>query len=225
MYLYEMHMHTVEGSLCARSTIEEMIRAYHAKGFAGAVVTNHFIGGNTSVDRDLPWEEIVKEYSSCWYAGQAVAKELDFDLLFGVEEGYGEGKELLVYGLEPDFMLAHPELQHGGLAAWSKAVREEGGVLVYAHPFRQRGYIPDGRSMPDMAYADGVELYNLGNTEEDNDYAVDVFGDMNCIKVAGSDVHRAEFETAWGIASEKRLTTGKELAEALKTGSFRIYRE
>ena len=224
MYRYEMHMHTIEGSLCGHSTIDEMVRAYHAKGYAGAVVTNHFIGGNTAVDRALPWEEIVKEYSRCWYEGQAAAKELDFDLLFGVEEGYGEGKEFLVYGLEPDFMLAHPELEHGGLAAWSKAVREAGGVLVYAHPFRQRGYIPDGRVMPDMSYADGVELYNFCNTEEDNDEAVRVFGEMDCIKVAGGDIHRADFEASWGIVSEKRLRTGKELAEALKSGNFSIYR-
>lgn len=220
MYRYEMHMHTVEGSLCGCSTVEEMIRAFHALGYAGAVVTNHFLGGNTSVDRSQPWEKIVEEYSRCWYEGQALAKELDFDLLFGVEEGYGEAKEFLVYGLEPDFMLAHPELEHGGLPAWSKAVREAGGVLIYAHPFRQRAYIPDGRVMPDMAYADGVELYNRANTEEDNAEALRVFGETDCIRISGSDLHRAQFDGAWGIVSEKRLRTGKDLAEALKTGAF-----
>ena len=221
MYRYEMHMHTVESSLCGHSTIEEMVKAYHKLGFAGAVVTNHFIGGNTAVDRSLPWEQLVEEYSRCWYEGQKTARELDFDLLFGVEEGYGEGKEFLVYGLEPEILKAHPELRNGGLKVWSKVVREVGGVLIYAHPFRQRGYIPDGRVMPDMAWAEGVELYNRCNTDEDNAEAVRVFGGMNCIKTAGSDWHRDDFIEAYGIVSDKRLCTGKELAEALKAGEFR----
>ena len=222
LYRYEMHMHTVEGSLCARSTIEEMVRAYHEIGFAGAVVTNHFLHGNTAADRSLPWADFVKEYSRCWYEGQAVAKELDFDLLFGVEESYDAGKEILVYGLEPDFLLAHPELENGGLPAWSKAVREAGGVLIYAHPFRQRAYIPDGRVMPDLSMADGVEMHNRCNTEEDNAYTAGVFADAAFIKTAGSDWHKADFTAANGIELDHRVRTGKELAEALKAREHRL---
>lgn len=223
MYRYEMHMHTVESSLCGRSTIEEMVRAYHAIGFSGAVVTNHFLHGNTAADRSLPWADFVREYCRCWYEGQKVAKELDFDLLFGVEECYEAGKEILVYGLEPDFLLAHPELEQGRLADWSKAVREEGGVLIFAHPFRQRGYIPDGRVMPDLSMADGVELHNRCNTVEDNAYTAEVFGGADCLKTAGSDWHKADFTAANGIELDHRVRTGRELAEALKAGDFRMY--
>ena len=46
MYRYELHMHTKEGSACAVSLVEDMIKQYVKIGFSGAVVTNHFIRGN-----------------------------------------------------------------------------------------------------------------------------------------------------------------------------------
>ena len=51
MYRYELHMHTKEGSACAVSLVEDMIKQYVKIGFSGAVVTNHFIRGNTCVSR------------------------------------------------------------------------------------------------------------------------------------------------------------------------------
>ena len=39
MYRYELHMHTKEGSACAVSLVEDMIKQYVKIGFSGAVVT------------------------------------------------------------------------------------------------------------------------------------------------------------------------------------------
>ena len=80
MYRYELHMHTKEGSACAVDTIEEMIKQYVKIGFSGAAVTNHFIGGNTSVSRDLPWEELISQYSRAYFDGKEIAERLDSDL-------------------------------------------------------------------------------------------------------------------------------------------------
>lgn len=222
MFRYELHMHTCEASACAHSSIHEMIRAYAAKGFSGAVVTNHFSLGNTCIDRTLPWEEFVRQYSRPYYEGQATARELGFDLLFGVEQGYGGGKEFLVYGFEPEFLLENPQLFDAGADQWSRAVHAVGGVFLYAHPFRSRRYIPDPRSMPDMSIADGVELYNLGNRSEDNAYALDIFGGMDMIKIAGSDSHIADFTDAWGVDFPARIQTGAALAAALKQRDFSL---
>ena len=57
-FLYETHMHTKEASACARCSGDEMARAYKEAGYAGVIVTDHNWGGNTCVDRSLPWEEI-----------------------------------------------------------------------------------------------------------------------------------------------------------------------
>ena len=141
MYRYELHMHTKEGSACAVSSVEDMIKQYVKIGFSGAVVTNHFIRGNTCVSRSLPWEQLIMEYSKAYTNGRKIAEELDFDLFFGIEEGYGNGKEFLAYGFEPEFLLSRPFLRNADLRTWTEEIHSVGGFIAYAHPFRDRDYI------------------------------------------------------------------------------------
>ena len=223
MYRYELHMHTRQGSACACADIEDMIRAYAAAGYAGAVVTDHFVGGNTCVDRALPWSDLVRAYSWAYHRGKTLVAALDFDLLFGIEEGYGGGKEFLVYGVEPEFLLQRPWLRSAGPEVWSREVHGAGGVLIYAHPFRDRPYVTDPRAMPDMTLADGVEIFNSGNRPEDNAEAARVFGCSDWILIAGSDTHRADCRNACGVVFPYRVPTGAALAQALKKREFTLF--
>ena len=223
MYRYELHMHTAEASACARATIHDMIRRYAELGFAGAVVTNHFVGGNTCIDRKMPWEELVMAYSRAYYEGLETARELDFDLLFGVEEGYGDGKEFLAYGFEPEFLLERPFLRKAPVSVWSEELHKVGGFLAYAHPFRRRWYIPEPRVMPELSLADGVEIYNRGNDPEDNGYAAEIFGSMDITRIASSDTHDTGFDDPCGIELSERVRTSAELAKKLHSGDFQLY--
>ena len=45
MYSYEIHCHTAETSRCGKSAAADMVAAYHRKGFAGVVITDHFVNG------------------------------------------------------------------------------------------------------------------------------------------------------------------------------------
>ena len=216
MYRYELHMHTKEASACAKDDIHAMLRHYASFGFSGVVVTNHFLGGNTCVDRSLPWEEVVAQYCAPYYAGLQTAKELGMDLFFGVEEGYGGGKEFLAYGIEPEFLLERPFLRGADISVWSREVHSVGGLLIYAHPFRDRWYVTDPNAMPDMSLADGVELYNFGNPPEQNEKAVAVFDKVDVIHTAGTDSHNAIFEYAWGVGFSEPVHTQGELVAALK---------
>ena len=38
-YKYETHVHTSPVSACARATVEETVRAYHALGYAGLFIS------------------------------------------------------------------------------------------------------------------------------------------------------------------------------------------
>ena len=58
-YVYETHLHTSESSACAANTGDEMARACYEAGYTGIIVTNHFVYGNTNIDRKLPWTEWV----------------------------------------------------------------------------------------------------------------------------------------------------------------------
>ena len=59
MFLYDVHVHTSEASKCAPQSAAEMVEEYHAKGYRGIIVTDHFLNGNTRVPADLPWKERV----------------------------------------------------------------------------------------------------------------------------------------------------------------------
>ena len=56
-FLYETHMHTCQASACGKATGREQARVYKEAGFTGIIITDHFFGGNTAVNRELPWEE------------------------------------------------------------------------------------------------------------------------------------------------------------------------
>ena len=70
-YKYELHVHDKLCSACAHNTPEEMVDAYRRAGYSGMCFTNHFLRGNTAVDRSLPWEQKMRAY---WDAYQRAAK-------------------------------------------------------------------------------------------------------------------------------------------------------
>lgn len=222
MYRYELHMHTSEGSACAFSTIDEMIKRYKDLGFTGAAVTNHFYCGNTCVDRNLPWCDFVNEYARAYYEGQNAAAKLDFDLLFGMEENYAPGKEILVYGIEPQFLIDRPQLKKAPIEVWSREVRETGGFIAYSHPFRDRPYIKNPKEMPDLTLVDGIEVYNRCNRPSENDEAEEAFKNTSLAYLAGSDWHRADFTDAFGVYLPERARTSAELAEFLHKREYRL---
>ena len=223
MFKYDLHVHCAIASACAINTVEELILRYKEIGFTGFALTNHFLHGNSGLDRKLPWEDFVKEYSAFYYNALETAQKLDFDLLFGIEEAYAPGKEFLVYGISPEVLLANPELQNFGIEAWSKIVRENGGFIAYAHPFRYASYIPDPYKMPDISLVDGIEVYNMGNHPDSNDLAFENFKNSGKILIAGSDIHSTNFNNAFGIQASERIQTTEQLAEVLKSNNFEIY--
>ncbi|MBQ8550605.1 MAG: PHP domain-containing protein [Clostridia bacterium] len=232
MFKYELHMHTSEASACGKNTVDEMIRKYHSLGFSGAVITNHFFHGNTRIDRTLPPEEFVRQFCAPFFEGQKTAKELDFDLLFGLEENYGSGKEFLVYGITPQFLLEHtylfapemnkPPYREEMLAAWRREADKCGAVIAFAHPYRDRPYIKDPGFVPDRSLFDAVEVFNLCNRPEDNARAAEEYENSDKILIAGSDLHHTDFDVASGVAFSHRVRDEIALATALKKGDFEL---
>ncbi len=192
-------------------------------GFSGMVLTDHFYHGNTGVDRKLPWEEFVRAFENAYLRAKTVGDALDFDVLFGVEENLGEGKEVLLYGITPAFLYAHPELRHARLPEIAALAHSVGAVVVQAHPFRVRDYIPDPMAELPAEYLDGAEVYNACNDDLSNRQAKE-FADRNgLLYAAGSDAHRDGFVHRAGIACHHRIRTERELADTLRSGNYSLY--
>ena len=221
IYLYEMHLHTCPcsgggGDLCAH--IDDLMQ----KGYSGAVVTNHFCRGDSRIDRSLPWEAFVDAYKKDYLYGLAYAKKVGFDLLFGLEQSVGQGREILIYGLDPDFFIAHPELNTSSAETYAEVVHEGGGLVYQAHPYRARSYISLPEPLDCLQKLDGIEVYNAGNEPDWNEKAQILAQKLNLACVAGSDGHAVGTAGRAGIAVKERIKSNKDLVRVLKNKAYTL---
>lgn len=224
MYLYETHVHSLNGSFCGKCTPQELVRAYKQAGYTGFILTDHFVKGNTSVPRDLDWETRMRMYYDAYLQAKEEGDKLDFDVFFGIEHWYAKGKEILIYGITLDFLLVHPELNTARIETYAELVHEYGGILVHAHPHRIRGYI-DPDFMPRYDVCDGIEVYNAGDDDEINELAVQDAIQLNKLMTSGGDVHKVIDEPKLGRAGvgfDRRLKDIHDFVTALKNGEGQI---
>lgn len=221
MYLYETHCHSSDCSRCGRSTARELVRAYHGAGFAGIVLTDHFLSGNTAVDRSLPWDVKMRQYYDAYLDACDEAAPLDFDVIFGFEHHYGNGMEVLVYGIDLDFLLANPDLTELPPEAFVERVHAAGGVVIHAHPFRRRDYI-NSEAEPRFDIVDGIEVYNAGNRPTDgNRQALARSRECPGLVTCGSDLHNVNSSKLGqaGLVFSHRVKTGSAFVDALRAGA------
>ena len=109
-YRYDLHVHTYEGSACAKSPAAELADFYKEKGYAGLVVTDHFYAGNTRVDRSLPWPEWLKGFKEGYEHMKARGDEIGLSVFYGWEYSF-HGIDFLTFGLDNDWLLEHPEVK------------------------------------------------------------------------------------------------------------------
>lgn len=194
-YKYETHLHTSEASACARSNGYAMAEAVREEGYDGIFVTDHAWGGNTAIDRSLPWEDWVRGFAKGYEHAKARGDEIGLKVWFGFESGF-HGTEFLIYGLTPEYMIAHPEFWTAGIPEQLELVHAGGGMVIQAHPYREEFYIPEIRLFPQ--YADGIEAINATHTSHRsmshksdvwNDQAIELARRENKPMTAGSDVH------------------------------------
>lgn len=224
-YRYQMHTHTSPCSACAYMTPAELIEGLHENGYQGCVMTNHFYRGNTGIDRGLPWKEFVGQYVKDYEKCCLYAQKYDLDILFGIEEGVGGSLEILCYGLTPQVLYDHPELQGADLKTWYDVMKENDVICIQAHPFRERAYIPKPQMLP-LDCIDGIEVYNAANTVKNNKEAEAFAGQHpKMLLISGADAHIREDLFDGGIETGKRIRSERELVEILRSGEYDLIKQ
>lgn len=223
LYRYETHCHGSQCSACSRSTTQELVRAYWVAGYAGLVLTDHFIFGNTAVDRGLPWDAQMRCYYNAYLDAREAAKDLDFDVIFGIEHAYGDGKEVLIYGIDLPFLLENPDIPALTLDEVVERVHAYGGIVIQAHPYRDRSYV-NMNVGPREDLVDGIEVYNAGNQPGEDKKALRLSTKKDYIITSGGDVHRVGDPKLGmaGITLPYRIHDEKELVAALKRRDHRF---
>ena len=222
-YLYETHLHTSQGSACAKCTGAEMARAAKEYGYTGIFITDHNWGGNTAIDRALEWDQWINHYSEGYRDAKKIGDEIGLDVFWGMEAAF-TGTEFLIYGMSPEQFIANPQIRNADIPELYHIVKKASGLMVHAHPYREEVYIPKIRLFPDLV--DGVEGINATHTNLRSTGHKDPMYDEKAIAyanehqlpmTAGSDIHSTAL-LGGGMAFKRRLESSQDFVKAVLKG-------
>ena len=220
MYRYETHLHTSVSSACSRFTPEEIIEKYTRLGYAGVFVTDHYLRGNSSVPKDLPYDERVKLYFDGYRAVKRCAEGSGLSVFCGVEISHW-GTDFLFYGLDEEWYLNNPEIMTESPKEFCLRARNAGALVIQAHPYRERYYIDHLRLFP--SDVDGIEIVNATESERSNNLAKFLAEGYGLKISAGSDIHRASQEVLAGMEFQEKLKSEQDFIDKIRRGEGSIF--
>ncbi len=214
-YIYETHLHTIEGSACSDTPAKEYIEHMMNIGYNGIIVTDHFFNGNTAVPREQPWEDWVEQYCSGYEHARKAAEGKDFTVLFGIEFCY-QGDEYLVYGVDKKWLLERPNVMAISRKELYEEVHKVGGIMLQAHPYRERGYLSTIHLDP--VNVDGCEGFNAENPDDQNARCYQYGLEHNFLMSGGSDIHHLTQKHMGGMSFPYKLETIEDFVKAFLAG-------
>jgi len=214
-YLYETHMHTSESSGCGASSAAQQVMAYKNRGYTGIIITDHFVNGNSTCPKKLPWEIKMKYVLNGYEKAKEAGDKFGLDVFLGWEFTV-RGADFLTYGLDLDFLLANPDVDKLGIKDYSDLVRKSGGFLAQAHPYRDEYYIE--HNYPTKPHLiDAVEVFNSMDRNSANSKAR-AFAEKHDLPMqAGTDSHSTRERYYSGVALNKKAESIHDIIEAIKT--------
>ena len=226
MTRFELHAHTSECDLAAHASGAELVRAYHAAGYSGMVITDHYFSQfyNWFADElaGKSHREIMARRLKGYYAAREEGEKLGFTVLPGAEVRFDRSphgiNDFLVYGCDEEFFLTAPCLNRLGYIRDLIDILPENACVVLAHPFRA------DMTVMNLSYLFGVEAHN-GLTEPfRNKMAEDYARQFGKALTSGSDCHHIAHTCKGGIETSHVIRTPKDLTDVLRSGEYRLYR-
>jgi len=224
VYKYETHLHTSPVSACASASVRENMEFYKSKGYDGIFITNHFIDGNICHEvRGKSYREMIEFYCSDYEQAKELEKEIGIRVFFGIETTYS-GTDFLVYGLDKEWYLSHPEIADMEKSKQLKFFMENEALVIQAHPFREASYIDHIRLFPRCVH--GVEVVNASRSAFDNQMAKLYAEKYNLLEFAGSDNHIASrLDRFAGMEADEPIESETDFVQKVKSGQMRYFAE
>ena len=221
MYKYETHLHTSPVSKCARASVKDVLEFYKSLGYEGIFLTNHFLDGNINVDRNLPYEERIEFYFSDYEEALKLSDEIGIKVFLGVEISFA-GTDFLIYGLDKQWFLEHPEIMQMPKKQELAFLMEAGALVLQAHPFRESGHIDHIRLFPRSVH--GVEIINSSRPDFENDLARQYADNYGLLYFAGSDNHiGSKHARLAGVGTDTPIVDENDFIERVKSGKIEIF--
>lgn len=217
-YLYEMHCHTRQVSLCGRFDAVEHIKHYKQLGYSGGVFTDHLLNSACRISKELSWEEQVETMYASYKDAIDYAKSVDYRLFIAWEWG-NDGMEMLTYGLDKDWLLKHPEIVSLKGDEYCKTAREGGAFLSQPHPFRAPTAIIK-IAKPELV--DAIEVLNATNPECANNAAEALAKEFGYKCTAGSDNHVGYLPSYCALAFKENPKDYAQFLQLLRSDDYEI---
>ena len=214
-YIYETHSHTSQASKCGRTLGRDYVEYMQGEGFAGMIITDHFFNGNSAVPTDLPWKERVEMYVSGYEDAKKASAGTDFNVMFGIEYNF-DCDEYLIYGVDKKWLLDNPDIMDRSRQEVYKLVHGAGGIMVQAHPFRERYYIKNINLTPSIV--DGIEIFNAANDDNMNALAYCYAKELGVPASAGSDIHIRYDGSKGGMMFHEKIVDIKDYVRKFMAG-------
>ena len=216
-FLYETHCHTAESSRCASVSAVEQVKIYKDRGYTGIIVTDHFIHGNIIISNKLPWkswEKKIRKFVKGYETAKTKGDKIGLDVFLGWEYSHF-GTHILTYSLGIDFLLANPNMCRLNVKKYCVLIRENGGYIAQAHPFRT--WIKLRKSPINPALIDGIEVYNSKRSDKATTKASEYACLHNLPVQAGTDSHKSERPFYSGIKLDKKANSIFDIINAIKS--------
>lgn len=219
MYRYETHLHTSPVSRCAKVGVADTLAFYKSMDFTGVFITNHYPDAPAYPDKT--YEERIAHLFSDYEAAVVIGNKIGLDVFFGVEITTG-GSDFLIYGLDKEWYLANPDVEKLKMRQRLELLRENGALIIHAHPFREARYIDHIRLFPRSIH--GVETDNSCRTDFENKMAALYAESYGFLTIAGSDNHvGSKRPRLAGIAFDTKISDEKDFIDRIFRGEQTLF--
>jgi histidinol phosphatase-like PHP family hydrolase len=190
----DLHVHSKERSACGRASEEEQIRTAMAAGLDAIVFTDHH--------RLAPLERL-KELND---------RYAPFRIFGGIEITTND-EDVLILGLH-DAALESSKWAYPDLHAF---VREHGGFIILAHPFR---YHPQVTIEVDRFVPDALEVHSINTPVAAEGHIREIASRLGIPVLCNSDAHSPDaLGTHYNIL-ERTPSDEQEMMALLRSGRF-----
>lgn len=217
----ELHLHTSEASKCSKIDARTAVRMYKEIGYDGVTITNHFLNGNTAIDKKLPWKEQMDSFFIANEIAIEEGKKIGLKVFSSFEFNY-KSTEFIILGITKEWLIDHEEVMDMTPEEFIPFFQNNGAYVIQVHPYRDAWYI--SLSRPFAYLVDAIEVLNTGNHNSDNDIrALRIARAFNKTMVAGSDCHNYDCNKKSGIILKEVPEDDLDLIRILRKNEHSVF--
>lgn len=192
--LIDLHAHSSGISKCCQISGLEVVKEVKKTGIDVIVLTNHY---QKNYIQNNEWYYFAKKYIEEYKTTKLYGEEIGIKVYFGIEVTMEKHSfaHLLIYGVGEDFLLKNPCIFDLTQEELYKLVKDYGGLLIQAHPFRG-----NKNKLLNLNYLDGIEinchpLYEGTHIDE----LIEIAKTNNLIVTCGGDYHADTHRPKCGV--------------------------